>query len=307
MFKLKKTLEKSLADPGIQNMAGVGAVVLLLLLSALAVGLKLGPGEETGLGALLASTFGQEGATPWSQESELKDVSLPNYILPLFWGALLLTVLYAVVSPAYRKSLISAVLIVALITYALLRMQERQNERELESEPMQQRGSLLEFGAEGQTPPEPPEWTEGGQKWPGRVAGMVAVPLVGWGLYTLWMRYGRREEETAALIASQAEEAISALDAGENVSGTIQRCYATMLHTFERERRVRRPQGMTPREFESQLLDLGLHSHYVKGLSQLFERTRFGEKPASEGDRQQARDCLQSVARNLGEVVGTTR
>ena len=57
MFKLKKKLQESLSDSGIQNMIGIGAVVLLLLLSALASGLKLGPGEETGLGALLTNTL----------------------------------------------------------------------------------------------------------------------------------------------------------------------------------------------------------------------------------------------------------
>ena len=70
-------------------------------------------------------------------------------------------------------------------------------------------------GLVSRSPPEPPEWTEGGQRWPGYVVGTMAVPLVGWGLYTLWVRYGRREEEAAALILSHAEEAISALDAGE--------------------------------------------------------------------------------------------
>ena len=307
MYKLKEKLQSSQTDPVIQALAGVGAATLLLLLISFVSGMKLGPGEDTGFLALLTSTFGGEGATPWGQDAELSGPGLPNFILPLFWGGLLLTVLYAVVSPQYRKSLISAVLIVILVTYALLRLQDRQNERELESEGMQQRGGLMEFGTREELPPVPPEMPSEYGNWVGVAAGACAVPLAGWGLYTLWTRYGRREEEAAAQIVSHAEEALSALDAGENVAGTIQRCYATMLHTFERSQRVRRPRGMTPREFEAQLQAVGLHSQYVNELSQLFMRTRFGEKPASTGDREKARDCLQNIVTNLNGIVRNPR
>lgn len=300
MFKLKETLQKRQTDPRYQTIAGIGAVVFLLLLVALVSELRLGPGEETGLGALLTSTFGQQGATPWSQDPELVSTALPNFILPLFWGGLLLTVLYAVVSPQYRKSLITAVLIVILITYALLRLQDAQSERTLESEPMPPQGGLLEFGAGNEVPPEPPAWTQDPPQWPAYVAGGLAAAGLAGGLLAGWQRYGRREEEAAAQIVSHAEEAIVALDAGENVASTIQRCYATMLQTFERQQRVHRSQGMTPREFEGQLQALGMHSLHVHDLSQLFERTRFGEKPATERDREVARDCLHRVVSDLG-------
>ncbi len=306
MFKLKETLQKRQTDPRYQTIAGIGAVVFLLLLVALVSELRLGPGEETGLGALLTSTFGQQGATPWSQDPELVSTALPNFILPLFWGGLLLTVLYAVVSPQYRKSLITAVLIVILITYALLRLQDAQSERALESESMPQQGGLLEFGAGNEVPPEPPAWAEDPPRWPAYVAGGLAAAVAGWGLFVGWQRYGRREEEAAAQIVGHAEEAIVALDAGENVASTIQRCYATMLQTFERQQRVRRSQGMTPREFEAQLQGLGMHSLHVHDLSQLFERTRFGEKPATGRDRELARDCLRRVVSDLGEIREAT-
>ena len=307
MFKLKETLQKRQRDSRYQTLAGIGAVVFVLLLVALVSELRLGPGEETGLGALLTSAFGQGGVVPWSQDPETTGTSLPNFILPLFWGGLLLTVLYAVVSPQYRKSLISAVLVVILVTYALLRLQDVQNERELESEPMSQRGGLMEFGAgNNEAPPEPPAWAQDPPRWPAYAAGAVAAALAAWGLFVLWQRYGRREEDAAAQIVSQAEKAISALDAGENVAGTIQHCYATMLQTFERQQRVRRPRGMTPREFEVQLKALGMHSLHVHDLSQLFERTRFGEKPATERDRALARDCLQRVVMDLGGILEAT-
>ncbi len=304
MFNLKKAWQKGQTDSRYQTWAGVGSIALLLLLVALVSELKLGPGEETGLRALLTSTFGQAGATPWSQDPEVAGSSLPNFLLPLFWGSLLLTALYAVVSPQYRKSLIGAVLVVILITYALLRLQDRQNERELESQPMSQRSGLMALGAGEEVPPEPPAWTQDPPRWPAYAVGGLAALAAAWGLFVLWRRYGNREEEAAAQIVSHAEDAISALDAGENVAGTIQRCYATMLQTFERQQRVQRPRGMTSREFEAQLQALGLHSLHVHELSLLFERTRFGEKPATDRDRMQARDCLRRVVSGLGGAVG---
>ncbi len=304
MFKLREILQKRQTDSRYLTLAGVGAAVCLLLLIALVSELKLGPGEETGLGALLTSTFRQEETTPWN--TEIAGASVPHFILPLFWGGLLLTVLYAVVSPRYRKSLLSAVLAAILITYALLRLQDMQNERALETEPMSQQGGLMEFGAANAVPPEPPAWAQDPPRWPAYVAGALAVLMAGWGLFVVWQKYRHREDEATAQIISHAEDAISALDAGENVAGTIQRCYAIMLQTFERQQRVRRPQGMTPREFEAQLQALGLHSLHVHDLSHLFERTRFGEKPATPRDREQARDCLQRVVSSLGDVAGTT-
>lgn len=295
-FNVTKWLDKAQASPRSLLGAGAGLLALLLALGGALPDLKLAAGEETGLLALLQETWNPERHAPWGRGSGLDAAALPPFLLPLFWGALLLTALYAIVSPAYRKALLGAAATALLLTYVLYRLQTREEApREVEAGRAGAMQGLGE-GAPTREPPTPPAWVEADRAWWvwGLSAGIGGAAA--WVLFGVWRRFGRRAEDPRAGIAQEAAGAMAALDAGHDIADTVMRCYVAMVQTFERTGQVRRTQAMTPREFESRLVRAGFHSESVRQLSQLFERVRFGDHPSTPRERVQARDCLQRIA-----------
>lgn len=295
-FNVTKWLDKAQASPRSLLGAGAGLLALLLALGGALPDLKLAAGEETGLLALLQETWNPDRHAPWGRGSGLDAAALPPFLLPLFWGALLLTALYAIVSPAYRKALLGAAATALLLTYVLYRLQTREEApREVEAG---RAGAMqgLGDGAPSREPPTPPAWVEADRAWWvwGLSAGIGGAAA--WVLFGVWRRFGRRAEDPRAGIAQEAAGAMAALDAGHDMADTVMRCYVAMVQTFERTGQVRRTQAMTPREFESRLVRAGFHSASVRQLSQLFERVRFGDHPSTPRERAQARDCLQRIA-----------
>lgn len=304
MREIIEKLQAGLNDRNAMRWICIAAICLLALTAGMLPRLTLGPGQETGLGALLTGSFVMEGASPWSSPGGSGAGNLPGYMLPLFWGALLLTAVYAVVSPQFRKAVMGSLIIVLLLTFALTRMSQNMAEREAETARGPGRADMPGSAGLDREPPQPPAWVEDPPDWIPVAAGTAAAAAAAPFLYMLWQRYGSREEEAAAQIRAHAEDALSSLDSGEALRGTIQRCYSTMLRTFEIEQKVSRSAAMTTRDFETHLAGVGLHSRHVRNLSRLFEHSRFGDKPETAGDREQARDCLRNVVDNLSSVTG---
>jgi hypothetical protein len=96
-------------------------------------------------------------------------------------------------------------------------------------------------------------------------------------------------------IADDARQAIDALQAGDALEETIQRCYRSMCDVVQRERRIQRAAAVTPHEFEESLAQAGLPRDAVHTLTELFERIRYGNRPAGADEQAAALTALSAI------------
>lgn len=124
----------------------------------------------------------------------------------------------------------------------------------------------------------------------------VVVGLFGW---RLWHNR-RRSEETLDLLAREARSAVEALRSGGDIRNVIIRCYFEMVQVLNRQRGITRKEGMTPREFERRLFELGLPVEPVTKLTRLFESVRYGAKDLGEVEERQALAYLEAIVQASG-------
>lgn len=123
---------------------------------------------------------------------------------------------------------------------------------------------------------------------------LIASMLVG-----VFMIVWRRIHRTASpleLVKHEAQDAIEALHAGNDLKDTVMRCYFEMSRIISKRQGIRRDKAMTPREFEKDLIKAGLPSEYVRQLTRLFEAVRYGRKIPGEKEEHQAISCLTRIA-----------
>ena len=139
---------------------------------------------------------------------------------------------------------------------------------------------------------EPTPWA-----WSVAIVGAGAV-----GLFFVLRPYLRRKQsppnEEMAQVAADAADAIAA---GQSLGDVVQRCYRDMVATLEASSSVRRSHWMTPREFEDRLVSVGADVSDVRGLTRLFELSRYSDLPPSEADEQLAIEHLRHIALAFGE------
>jgi Domain of unknown function (DUF4129) len=126
---------------------------------------------------------------------------------------------------------------------------------------------------------------------------VVAFALAAFALYA-YIRSRKKVQDTTSFsgdLGQTAQEAITALQKGNNIDETIQRCYANMCQVVESERRITRSAAMTPTEFESILTTKGMPSDAVSTLTRLFESSRYGGTVANDDTQKTAIDCLRSI------------
>lgn len=280
---------------------GGGVLVLVLVLVGAMPNLTLRSGEETGLISLFTNTWNRPGVAPWNSGME-GTARVPAYVIGIFWGALAVCVMYAVVSPEYRRTLFITVAMVLLVAFVLMRIRESQAERMEEAE-QAGAGAMMQPPAVPDLPPapDPPTWIDEPPRLLSWILMLIALSMAAGAGFWIWRKVQwLRAEDTTDQIVREAQHAITHLDEGQDVSDTVLRCYVGMVRAFERSERIRRSQAMTPREFEARLREAGLHTWHVHRLSELFELVRFGDKPTGERERQQARDCLNQIVVALG-------
>jgi hypothetical protein len=137
----------------------------------------------------------------------------------------------------------------------------------------------------------PPQWFLSAVS--GGCALLVAMVLVGLG-WLVW-RSRRRQVRPLVQLAQQAEEAVEAIQAGADLRDTVMRCYYEMSQVLHRQRGIRRPQAMTPREFAASLEEVGLPTEAIRRLTELFEKVRYGAKPLGQDEGSQALTCLETI------------
>jgi hypothetical protein len=104
-------------------------------------------------------------------------------------------------------------------------------------------------------------------------------------------------------MVASAETALRALEQGEEVQGTILRCYREMLSAAYEVKGVERPDYLTPAEFIQRLVKAGLPPQPVERLTHLFETVRYSAQPATKTMEAEAAACLQAVIAGTKESV----
>jgi hypothetical protein len=102
-------------------------------------------------------------------------------------------------------------------------------------------------------------------------------------------------DEPLTQLAGQAEAAIKALHQGQAINEVVLRCYVDMEQTLAITQGVQRRQTMTAREFEQQLIQLGLPAHPVQELTRLFETVRYGFYTPQTDDEARAINSLTAI------------
>ena len=97
------------------------------------------------------------------------------------------------------------------------------------------------------------------------------------------------------LLLQEAENAISALNAGEDFKNVIIRCYLQMSRVLREEHGIERSYTMTVREFEDWLEFKGMPRIPVHQLTRLFEKVRYGKQQMSKDDEKIGVESLNEI------------
>ncbi len=131
---------------------------------------------------------------------------------------------------------------------------------------------------------------------------LISGLIVGIGTYVWWWRRRPQPDSTAEEhpAADIARDALTRLDAGEQLENVILSAYRAMQQTIGETRHIRRKAAVTPREFSTQLAnDRILPAPAVDTLTRLFEQVRYGVYTASAQDEQRARIALAAIVAAL--------
>lgn len=143
----------------------------------------------------------------------------------------------------------------------------------------------------------PAEFTANVPPWIDVVAAPVLAVIVSGAVVVLWWVWNRAKAppDTLDQVAEQAQMTIDALHAGEAFDDVIIRCYVQLTRIVQEARNIRRDKAMTPSEFEQFLLQRGFPAQPVRDLTRLFERARYGHKPAGDLEERQAIASLEAI------------
>lgn len=131
---------------------------------------------------------------------------------------------------------------------------------------------------------------------------LVVGALVGLFFLVRKLREGKRDAPPLAELSQKAQDAVDRVEAGHNFRNTVIRCYVEMSEIAAKHRGVKRREDMTPREFESVLIEAGFPDQAIDDFTVLFERVRYGAEDLPPADEQQALECLRVVSQSCGGI-----
>jgi hypothetical protein len=269
------------------------AVLFLILIANGLSRLQLHSGDVSGLIALVTQGFRSTGsAGTLSQGGGAPSV---GFLLPLFWVLLIASILYALVSPRFRRSVFRAFIMILVLLFLLNRIPQNQ---EAEGEPGPS-GGLAGIDVGDVTMPEPPAFVTDPPNWFLIAINAFLVLLLVGGLWLAW-RVWRRPPDTQTLLVRELESAISELESGEDLGDVVLRCYARMTQVLRKSRNIERHRAMTPREFEMHLAESGMQDEHIKRLTRLFEGARYGAQPSGGRAEREALACLTAIVQTYG-------
>ena len=202
----------------------------------------------------------------------------------LFILALVVIVIFAIISSEFRWRLLTVALICAVILAILSQIEIKQRGEQVEV----QEQSDITFGEP--PPPAPPVQVEipdaRATDWLMILMALgSAAVLTGIGLLLLLRVYPafqkRRTERNLLLdeLGQRAREAVTRIRAGDDPRAAILRCYKEMSEIVSREERIQNFSYFTPREFAARLRSSGMMVAHVDRLTAIFEQVRYGGRP----------------------------
>ena len=268
------------------------AILTMLLLAASLPNLQFQPGHPFSLG----NASPPPGATGGIETPSDFFLILIRGLLALALILVPFYIIFHLLTPEGRRKLLGD-LFVLLIFFALAEILSRlpRKEQTLQQQPSGGQGGLV-FPTPG------PTATFTAQSTPAiEIFVMVAIALViaiGIGfLYWYYRRRSQAQMEPTPLeqLANEAQNAVDALNAGEEFKDIVIRSYARMSQVLIQERGLKRDQAMTPYEFEQSLVEKGLPYDPVHQLTHLFQEVRYGTQKPGVADEQRAMDCLRAI------------
>jgi hypothetical protein len=215
----------------------------------------------------------------------------------VFWSSLVFALIFAIVSPRYRKLLLRTFITMLLLLFAFSLLRPIQPDTIIEDE---EETAQMDEAVLGQTAgdfPDPPDFVSDPPHWFLTVVNVVIALLFLTAFWFLWRFMRARGDDTQTLLVQQAETALSDLMAGGDLKDVIMRCYASMSQVLYQSRNIQRDEAMTPREFETHLAEIGLQDRHIQRLTRLFESVRYGASSPGEAARREALDCLRAITR----------
>lgn len=281
-------------------------LVAILLLASGLPNLFFKPGEPINLYAWLISQLASEnleqipetsiepaGPTFWSGLSE----GMQDLIVIVFWLLLIFSIVYAIVSPQFRRELVRMFVFILFLMVLLpniaKRLVQRPGSVEMEGLP-----GDLSFGDAAF--PEPPPFIQHPPQWFLMLVELLLLVLFFGGIYLIWRRLHPRSDAQVVLVSS-VKQALTDLESGSRLEDVVIACYAKMCRELQKNRRIWRHQAMTPREFENHLANAGIASTHIQQLTLLFENVRYGAKPTDSIIEHKAVQCLQAIVQTYGE------
>ncbi|MDE0527802.1 MAG: DUF4129 domain-containing protein [Truepera sp.] len=274
------------------------AIVGLFVIATGLSNLDLRPGEPTiNLFRLLLqglSDIRPQGAAP---EALPGGDSFLWFVRLLIWFALPAALIYAFISSKFRKRLLSTLALTFLITLLLERIGSLNPGEGREVEEGAASGAL---GGAGRTLPPPPEIVASPPAWLTAVVTLGLALLIVGAIGLVWKRLRGLKQDARSELVGAAEQALADLDRGVDVRDAVLRYYADMILHFGADRKLRRREGMTPREFGTHLATMGIADEHIHRLTRLFESVRYGGQASDEPMVREARSCLRSIVSTYG-------
>ena len=284
-----------LRSPGLQI---VTALLLIGVLVGILPNLAFQPADDVNLLGLF--TGGEETRPPRLSGAAMAldplSVQLLRYA---FWLMLAITLIYAIISPKYRRKLIRVLLLAALLLYVAQRIIV---ERAPGEQPERLGGIAQQADLPARPTPVPPDFVIDSPPWMALAASLALAVLLLLPLLLLWRRRHNPDEAARQAIADEAGRALEDLHAGQGLRDVVTRCYIQMSDIMQHQRHVRRHASMTPRDFERHLAELGLRNEDVQRLTRLFERVRYSPLEAGDPMRAEAESCLQQIVAVYGPL-----
>jgi hypothetical protein len=281
---------------------GVSVVALLLLAMSLSR-LTMDPGVPFAqIWQFLIDQFRREGIVGPTLGSQPASEGLIRVMRTLFLVVLLMfpiAIIMTMIDRELRKRVLGALLRMIIIFALLGLFIERQSEltRELEGAIP---GNALEgemddatsFTDEQFSASRVPPWIV----WSlSLLVGLVIAAIVVAAINRVRRSRGGSGEPWIEL-ANQAQAAIEEIRLGNDLRGSILRCYIEMIRIVGDSRGIRRASTMTAREFEEALIRAKLPADPVDRLTRLFERARYGVGDSTSQEESDAIASLQAIA-----------
>jgi hypothetical protein len=131
---------------------------------------------------------------------------------------------------------------------------------------------------------------------------LAAFLVLLWLAYRWWARSGARPFSPLGEIGAIARSSLDDIAAGRQWTDVIIQSYMRMSQAVTRQKGLERHWAATPREFAGRLEQAGLPAHAVERLTQLFEAARYGARPASQSDINEAIACLNTILQACGQT-----